>query len=319
MQIEHNVPALDDAAPDWALVLDDIPCPRCGYNLRELTHRRCPECGLEFRWADVMDGANLRMNPLFEYQWRRRPVKSFLWTSWRLLLPWRIWRDVSITDPPRVGGLIVHLLAALLLSVLFLTGSLFTRHVMLFLKYRTSGRPVFYAPFYSYLDSYTREATVVSLSLLILGGLVWLVLQIFWQTRGAYRIRQGLLLRVTIYTLVTLILSWVLIYVGWNLIDNLLMFLPRPWRLLLRQWLLLWWLGAETDVSIALSFVCLGLGLRRHLKIKHGWRLAVLVVLLTVIICVFVDIQSALYFDTFQNPVNDAVVQFVPQLWWYWY
>jgi len=27
----------------------DVPCPRCGYNLRALTSGRCPECGDEFQ------------------------------------------------------------------------------------------------------------------------------------------------------------------------------------------------------------------------------------------------------------------------------
>ena len=29
----------------------DVPCPRCGYNLRNITRGRCPECGDELRLA----------------------------------------------------------------------------------------------------------------------------------------------------------------------------------------------------------------------------------------------------------------------------
>ena len=29
-------------------ISDDLPCPNCGYNLRALTTRRCPECGEAF-------------------------------------------------------------------------------------------------------------------------------------------------------------------------------------------------------------------------------------------------------------------------------
>ena len=32
---------------------EDLPCPKCGYNLRGLTVPRCPECGFRFEWSDV--------------------------------------------------------------------------------------------------------------------------------------------------------------------------------------------------------------------------------------------------------------------------
>lgn len=44
----------DPASPDTRdpllelLATNDIPCPRCGYLLRGVTKRRCPECGIDF-------------------------------------------------------------------------------------------------------------------------------------------------------------------------------------------------------------------------------------------------------------------------------
>jgi hypothetical protein len=35
------------------LVVEDVPCPKCGYNLRGLTVPRCPECGFQFEWTDL--------------------------------------------------------------------------------------------------------------------------------------------------------------------------------------------------------------------------------------------------------------------------
>ncbi len=39
--------------PDEGGLNEDVPCPKCQYNLRGLTVPRCPECGFEFTWADV--------------------------------------------------------------------------------------------------------------------------------------------------------------------------------------------------------------------------------------------------------------------------
>ena len=56
------------AAPNWQTVTDDVECFRCGYNLRGLAQPRCPECGLEFEWADLFDPARRRHPYLFEHQ-----------------------------------------------------------------------------------------------------------------------------------------------------------------------------------------------------------------------------------------------------------
>lgn len=38
----------------------DLHCPGCKYNLRGLTRSRCPECGLEFRWEDLLRRSDQR-------------------------------------------------------------------------------------------------------------------------------------------------------------------------------------------------------------------------------------------------------------------
>jgi hypothetical protein len=32
---------------------EDVPCPKCQYNLHGLTVPRCPECGFSFAWSDI--------------------------------------------------------------------------------------------------------------------------------------------------------------------------------------------------------------------------------------------------------------------------
>lgn len=81
-------------------------CPRCGYDLSGTIDTwsdscpltgRCTECGLDFRWYDIMV---LAEHPwLFEYGWRRRPVWRLAMTWKGALRPRRFWRELRLTDP----------------------------------------------------------------------------------------------------------------------------------------------------------------------------------------------------------------------------
>lgn len=83
-----------------------VRCPRCGYNLAGTmstwTHTcplegRCPECGLDLEWSEIFARAD---HPwLFEYHWRRRPVRRLLQTIVHATRPARFWREVRMTDP----------------------------------------------------------------------------------------------------------------------------------------------------------------------------------------------------------------------------
>ena len=53
--------------PDWQTLADEIHCPMCGYNLRGLAQPRCPECGHEFLWRDLLDPTRRRHPYLFEH------------------------------------------------------------------------------------------------------------------------------------------------------------------------------------------------------------------------------------------------------------
>ncbi len=93
--------------PDWDALPFEIRCSRCGYNLRLLEQPRCPECGLDFTWPDIIQHQLAHNGVIFEYRWRNRPVRSWFATVWRCLFPTKLWRELSIHDPPRVGPLLV--------------------------------------------------------------------------------------------------------------------------------------------------------------------------------------------------------------------
>ena len=40
--------------PDWGHFAGELRCPTCRYNLRGLPHPRCPECGTEFDWQELI-------------------------------------------------------------------------------------------------------------------------------------------------------------------------------------------------------------------------------------------------------------------------
>ena len=129
------------AAPDWDLVPFDVPCARCGHDLRGLTdpvcpacklefewsvavpiehltcekcdyhlfgltETRCPECGTRFTWTEALDAYRRRQKPLFEYRWRESPVRSLIRTWFMALRPKHFWTKLDIHDPPQVRPLI---------------------------------------------------------------------------------------------------------------------------------------------------------------------------------------------------------------------
>jgi hypothetical protein len=89
---------LIDGLPDWNAITFDVTCSRCGYNLRGLANPLCPECGLAFRWPEVLHRSGRHNEFLFEHAWRKRPVRSYLRTMFHGLSPRHFWRRVSIHD-----------------------------------------------------------------------------------------------------------------------------------------------------------------------------------------------------------------------------
>lgn len=83
-----------------AFVADrDVPCPACGYNLRGLRGRNCPECGLELRLMvqleeQAMGALMATLAALFGQLGASALVAlAFLWISivWGDTAPWELW------------------------------------------------------------------------------------------------------------------------------------------------------------------------------------------------------------------------------------
>jgi len=100
----------DSPAPS---LISDPACPRCGYSLRGVAQwtdacpltGTCSECGLEVEWRKAF---TILPHPwLFERLWRFRPVRSFVATASRALRPWRLWKEVDLSEPFVPGAALV--------------------------------------------------------------------------------------------------------------------------------------------------------------------------------------------------------------------
>ena len=294
--------------PNWALMQGDIPCPRCSYNLRELTHTRCPECGLDFLWNEVIDRAKVLEQPHFEYQWRRRPIRSLLWTSVRLLVPWRFWPSCSMSGPVGVAGLLIQFAVTIILSGFLLFSVKFLCYTGYRLVY-CRGRQCFWM---FRLEDVLPDIIAVLVWPSVIGLLAFLVLLLLWQTRRKYKIRKALLLRVVLYATLSLVLVKTLVssvleitYLLASCMERVFVWRPDPAYL-------------SYYIGFLLAFICLFMGLKKHLRIDGAWRLASLVVFFDIVVIVFVIVQAALYFgtfDAFRNPVIESFTQMLPPFW----
>jgi hypothetical protein len=79
--------------PDWDTLAHEVFCPLCDYNLRSLTQPRCPECGYQFHWPDLLDPARRDHEYLFEHH-RKRAFRSFWQTAYHGLRPMRFWKTL---------------------------------------------------------------------------------------------------------------------------------------------------------------------------------------------------------------------------------
>jgi hypothetical protein len=71
-------------------------------------------------------------------------------------------------------------------------------------------------------------------------------------------------------------------------------------------------------IAFPLFFLCLGSGLRTHLGIQGGWRLASLAILTAFAVVAFIVVQSALVMGTFDpdvNPITRCYLGVLPRFW----
>ncbi|MFI5378651.1 MAG: hypothetical protein ACHRHE_05100 [Tepidisphaerales bacterium] len=107
--IATPVPEIVGDRPDWATITRDVHCPLCGYNLRGLERPLCPECGLQFHWAELFEAARTRHPYLYEHRpwWS---IRAFLKTMFAGLNPGRFWREISPVHRVLLGRLLLYFL-----------------------------------------------------------------------------------------------------------------------------------------------------------------------------------------------------------------
>lgn len=107
---------------DWheLVPLEELTCLHCGYHLCGLPEARCPECGNRFTWTEVTADYHHRKRPLFEYQWRRGPIRLFLSTWLMSFRPRKLWRLIDIHSPPNLKPLMVMVAVTLVVFAIVL-------------------------------------------------------------------------------------------------------------------------------------------------------------------------------------------------------
>ncbi len=112
-------------------------CPRCSYNLQGSVstwvkagccpfYGQCSECGLGLSWRDVFVESD---HPwLFEYHWRRKPIRSFLKTARLAFRPAEFWQSVTMSDK-------MNLRVQVLVIIIPLVMLIITRFVLALVSY----------------------------------------------------------------------------------------------------------------------------------------------------------------------------------------
>jgi hypothetical protein len=293
-------------APDWNTLGVTLRCPRCGYDLRMLPQPRCPECGLQFEWAELVTAAQDSLaGPFFEYQWRRRPVSSFLGTIGRAMFPWWLWRRTRLTAEPRVVPLLaVVILTVLLHAICYVSSRLLLLGVWGYWSglYSPRGWAGALRALRGNVTAWAAETTV-----LLAGGLaVWLSLQVFRQTMSRHRVRQRQILRMVVW-------AWAGM-VAWRSLVLLLyaiagVGLDRFVRLPYWFWSLDRRLSTIAETTSLLCFIAsLLLGLTTYLKLRRGWIDGLMSLLLALVLLTAVSVVASLYwYESWANSWTRAL------------
>ena len=205
-------PSLPRGLPATWVMDRDVHCPTCGYNLRMLREPRCPECGLVFRWQDLLlvpcprcnenltaiDGGecphcqlHLDWQQLLAgagqydrrlYEFTEHPLRAALRTWLAALNPWHFWSKIPLAIVPAVLRLrwLRRWAVAICAVGLALLAWLSWPHLQ---AIRARGDVLL-------------PAVLVGIPPLT----TTLVLPLFWQTMTRFRIRRDQLLRCLAYS-----------------------------------------------------------------------------------------------------------------------
>lgn len=108
-------------------------CPRCGYDLAGHASGwsekcplagLCPECGLDFRWGDLLNPALRNLPWLYEHAPRWWSLRAWFATTIRVALPWYFWKRVELHHrvvPQRLGMWVAIVFATPMLLALIVS------------------------------------------------------------------------------------------------------------------------------------------------------------------------------------------------------
>ena len=91
-------PSLQPPPPDWSAISQTVRCPLCEYDLRGLAEPRCPECGYQFTWPELLDADRRAKLFVFEHAIAHHR-RAFIRTSLAGWWPWLFWRRLQPQDP----------------------------------------------------------------------------------------------------------------------------------------------------------------------------------------------------------------------------
>ena len=117
-------------APDWQTQKEEIHCPMCEYNLCGLSTPRCPECGYQFAWKDLLDARTRPHRYLFEHH-PEANFKSFWKTAWGGLRPGKFWSELHAGQKSRPGRLFIYWVIVCAISLGPMIASVLTAGVLL--------------------------------------------------------------------------------------------------------------------------------------------------------------------------------------------
>ena len=268
-------------APDWESLESDLTCPRCDYNLRMLTLPRCPECGLTFDWQALIAAAEReRECPIFEYQWRRRPIRSALYTVWLAVQPWWLWRLVKLEFDPRMGPLLV--LTSLAFVQAFLIGALMAGAWQAAANYKFGG-PTSFAAYMRYTVSWSALSLILQTQLAPL-LIVLAAIAVYRLTLVRFRIRFVHLARIAALAWIGWLWSALLVHIPVQAVAITLL-LTTPARV---RYVPAWTDAAIQALAFAVYLVSLRMAFRHYLRLSRAWLAATAsMILATVAITVF--------------------------------
>lgn len=289
--------------PDWDRIEGELHCPRCAYNLRTLTGSRCPECGLDLDWPAIITAdARKEHIPLFEYQWRKRPIQALLRSLVMSVTPWRSWKIIPLTATPRIGPLIIQPILAVFVAIPLVVLSGIVTKVLVGLIFQSR---VSFAPLRFFLPS--DAAFKISLQQQgLLGMTIFLFQCLFHQTISRRRIRRSHLLRISVFVVLALTVKeiaqpciWGASYTGYR-------YLP-----------LLPHLDFALDAMFEIAFMLLmtwvlSRAFRDYLCIPRAWAVAVAVIALTALMWITITIGTCVLFDAWDTWLVDLWIHCWP-------